>query len=128
MTYDVTLASYLTTCDPDRNGPIPGTENETVLSTESGLGLTIWHGYLEMRTRQNETGIKAGWPWAGIELTDKDPEKDNFREAINLFLRFLAGEGRDNCQRVYRISEISTPPTPPIAVLDLNPENEHPAC
>ena len=56
-----------------------------------------------MAQKQKETGKKVGYEFAGIELDEKAPMIDRFREALNAFLRFLAGEGRDNGQRVLKI-------------------------
>lgn len=106
MKYDVTLASYVICgSHPATLGPIPGTFQKVVLDTESGAGKEIWHGYLQMREQQKKTGVKVGWPFAGIEQTEKVTEIRKFAEAINLFFRFMAGEGRDNCHRVHTITE-----------------------
>lgn len=70
---------------------IPGTAQELILDTQEGLGKTIGEGYLRMQ------GIQGG--------TAVNDERRKFREAINAFCRFLAGEGRDNCNQVTSIDE-----------------------
>jgi len=44
-----------------------------------------------------------------VKLTEKAPEIEKFREALNMFFRFLAGEGRDNCERVFKIVCLDPP-------------------
>ena len=101
MTYAVTLASYpICNLPPDTVGPIPGTEHRIVMDTTVNIGKTIWHGYLQMREEQKRTPAVG---WSKILLTEKDSELEKFREAVNLFFRFLAGEGTDNCKRVQLI-------------------------
>lgn len=108
MKYKVTLAGYVIChIHPDEIGPIPNTDQEIILDINKEMGREIWWGYLMMRENQKKTGIKAGYQFAGIELSENDPEIDKFREAINLFCRFMAGEGRDNCNRVRKIEKIS---------------------
>ena len=80
--------------------PIPGTTLVMELDTESGLGKEIWWGYLQMRERQKKE--PAQFPYR-VTLAETAPEIDKFREAINIFFRFLAGEGRDNGQQVTKI-------------------------
>ncbi len=72
---------------------IPGTAQELVLDTKDGLGKTILDGFLEMHGDQPNSVIQD--------------ERGKFREAINGFCRFLAGEGRDNCNQVTKITEVT---------------------
>lgn len=102
MNYKVTVASYV--LGHKDLGPIPGTKVEKEFDTDDGIGQTIWHGYLQMRQLQKEKPLAENDPYK-IKLTEKDKEIDKFREAINLFYRFLAGEGRDNYVQVFSIKE-----------------------
>ncbi|TAK57086.1 hypothetical protein EPO17_02900 [Patescibacteria group bacterium] len=110
MTYRVVLAGR-PICRPDIMRSldfIPGTEQEMVLGTDSGLGRMIWHGYLDMRQAQKSQKI-AEDDWRKIRVPeDAKPENEihKFREAIDLFCRFQAGEGRDNCNAVKDISPL----------------------
>lgn len=67
---------------------IPGTAQELLLDTRHGIGQTILSGFCEMR---------------GIEAVDEESESSILREAVDVFCRFLAGEGSDNCNQVTRI-------------------------
>lgn len=67
---------------------IPGTERTQVLDTKTGLGKTIWEGYLEMNKGQ-------------LPLN-----KDNFRKGADTFFEYLFKEGRDNWPRIRSIREI----------------------
>lgn len=102
MKYDITLASYAI-CNPPSNIPIPGTEKTLQLDTETGMGKIIWWGYLEMRTAQekNPTNDEA----IRVKVPHTQPEIEKFEEALNIFNRFMAGEGRDNCYRVQSIRQ-----------------------
>jgi hypothetical protein len=107
MKYKVTLAGRVI-CRPDvmRTLPfIPGTEQVVFLDTDSGAGQTIWHGYLHMREEQKKTSLSDN-DWRKIRVPeDGKPENEiyKFREAIDIFTRFLAGNGRDNCNAVKEI-------------------------
>ena len=62
---------------------IPGTLKTDVMDTSSGLGKTIWDGYLTMQKEK-------------LPL-----DADNFRDATNLFFKYLFGGGsRDNWPQV----------------------------
>ncbi len=75
--------------------PIPGTVTKPgVWDTGTDAGKLVWDGYLQMRGA-HELSVST------------------FRTALNEFLMFMQGLGRDNYQRVYRITEaeLSTLPT-----------------
>lgn len=107
MKYVVTLAGRAI-CRPDvmRTLPfIPGTEQQVVLDTDSGPGREIWQGYLQMREQQ-KINPPSDDDWVKIRVpADADPANEihKFREAIDIFCRFTAGEGRDNCNAVKEI-------------------------
>lgn len=108
MKYNVTLAGrVICRSDVMRTLPfIPGTEQRVVLDTSSGPGLEIWRGYLQMRQNQKSNPLPDD-SWMKIRIPeDANPENEihKFREAIDIFCRFLAGEGRDNCNAVKEIS------------------------
>jgi hypothetical protein len=94
MKYNVVLAAQAIRC-PEA-GFVPGTERDMTLDTKSGLGKNIWWGYLEMREEQKKTPVPDDSP-SKVHLPDTESEQNKFREAINLFFRYLAGEGSDNC-------------------------------
>ncbi len=108
MRYRVTIDSYVLTehFDPLHLGPIPGTTTVAELDTDSGGGKDIWWGYLSMREEQKMSSLEVDDPYRVLEGEDES-EAVKFREAINLFLRFLAGEGRDNFRRVTAMQELS---------------------
>jgi hypothetical protein len=67
--------------------PIPRTKtNIEIWDTDEGPGKMVWDGYLQMN--------QANPPELNL---------DNFRTALNRFLMFIQGEGRDNYQRVFTI-------------------------
>lgn len=107
MKYEVTLASRVI-CRPDimRTLPfIPGTDRTVTLDTNSGMGRDIWWGYLKMRGAQKKNPL-GDEDWAKIRIPEcGDPRQEirKFREAIDIFFRFMAGEGRDNCIAVKEI-------------------------
>lgn len=107
MKYNVTIAGRVI-CRPDimrMMPPIPNTEQKVVLDTDSGLGKIIWHGYLYMRECQKKQPLPDD-DWAKIRVPeDSNPKNEinKFREAIDIFMRFQAGEGRDNCNSVVTI-------------------------
>jgi hypothetical protein len=107
MKYKVTLASFAI-CNPAiaRTLPaIPGTNYQVFLDTASGLGRDIWFGYLQMRQDQKGKKLDEDDPYRIRVPEDGKPENEihKFREAIDLFMRFLAGDGRDNCPAVEAI-------------------------
>ncbi len=69
---------------------VPGTERTQTLDSESGLGKTVWEGYLSMQKGKKPV-LNA----------------DNFSTAMNSFFRFLAGEGRDSWPQVRNIREVA---------------------
>ncbi len=90
---------------------IPDTERAEVLDTESGPGKEIWDGYLKMCREQKSAPPLDDSHWYKIRVPeDSKPENEinRFREAINIFMRFLAGEGRDNCEAVKDIKRVYT--------------------
>lgn len=107
MRYSVTLAGRpilgnSRTIDPGTLPFIPETEQEVTLDTDSGAGQVIWDGYLQMREAQKKQPLPDD-DWMKVRVPeDADPKNEihKFREAINIFLRFLAGESRDNCNAV----------------------------
>ena len=108
MKYQVILDSYpignerlAELCLP----PIPGTTRVITLDTANGLGKEIWYGYLSMREDQKKT--PSVYPYK-INQPETAPEIDKFREGINMFFRFMAGEGRDNAQQVTQIEVLRT--------------------
>ena len=104
MRYKVTLDAYVIggpALEQLPLPPLPGTTKVVELDTESGSGMEIWHGYLQMRQAQKV--VQPSDSWARVKLTEKDSEIDKFREAINIFFRYLAGEGRDNGLQVTKI-------------------------
>ena len=87
---------------------IPGTEKDSVFDTDSGPGLEIWRGYLSMRETQKRSPLVPD-DWSKIRVPeDAKPENEihKFREAINLFFRYLADGMRDNCLCVKSIELI----------------------
>lgn len=102
MNYKVTVASYV--LNHTDLGPIPGTIVEKEFDTNKGVGQTIWWGYLQMREGQKSKPLSMDDPYR-VKLTENDSEKNKFREAINIFYRYLAGEGRDNYVQVLSIKE-----------------------
>lgn len=110
MKYLVTLASYPIGIDPALTGPIPSTLRDIAFDTDAEPGNLIWAGYLKMVEQQDAAGKKVGWPpYTTINQPSDAPELVRFTEAINLFCRFMAGEGRDTCDRVHAISLIPNP-------------------
>ena len=88
---------------------IPGTEKEVVMDTGSGPGKDIWFSYLQIRQEQKGLEI-ADDDWAKVrEPESDDPAREihKFREAIDLFMRFLAEGSRDNCLVVKDIVAIA---------------------
>lgn len=92
MKFTVTLAHFVRD-SPVLNGtdwyptPVPGTITKPgVWDTETDAGKLVWDGYCQMRG-------------------SKELSVSTFRDALNEFLMFLQGLGRDNYQRVYRITE-----------------------
>jgi hypothetical protein len=88
-------------------GFIPGTDWVLELDTTNGMGADIWNGYLEMRESQKTSPPPT--PWAKIKVADdNNPEHEinRFEEAINIVMRFCAGEGRDNCLAVKSITRL----------------------
>lgn len=109
MKYRVTLDGYVIggpALDRLNLPPIPGTTQVVELDPDDGPGQVIWHGYLQMRTWQ-EKEQRDPDDWATVKLKSDAPEIDKFREAINIFCRFLAGEGRDNGNQVTKIEPIN---------------------
>ena len=107
MLYKVTLDAY-----PTGNSrlkelnlpPIPGTTRTLVFDTRYELGKIIWDGYQEMQRDQ-----LSEQPYhTSNQSTADDTEIKRFRSAINVFLRFLAGEDRDNCNQVTHIEPITS--------------------
>ena len=111
MKYRVVLAARAI-CRPDIMATmpdIPGTEQTMSLDTSSGLGKQIWHGYLGMRQEQKDRVMDDG-DWMKIrqpESADPAREIHKFCEAVNIFMRFLAGESRDNCLVVRHIEVVA---------------------
>jgi hypothetical protein len=84
---------------------IPGTDREVVFDTGSGVGREIWYGYLATWQEQKKTPPPED-DWMKIrvpESGDATQEINKFREAINIFMRFLVGLGADNCLAVKHI-------------------------
>ncbi|HEY4511661.1 MAG TPA: hypothetical protein VJH55_02360 [Candidatus Paceibacterota bacterium] len=109
MKYNVTLASRVICNDAESLPFIPGTDKKVELDTDSGAGQEIWWGYLRMREKQKTQNLKDG-DWQKIKVpADNDPrnEVNKFREAINIFMRFMTGEGRDNCLAVKDIRPVT---------------------
>ncbi len=111
MKYRITLASYaICNLDIMRTLPsIPGTERKVVWDTHEGFGKEIWHGYLRLRDEQKGQNL-SDLDWFKVRIkedTEVENEIHKFREAINIFMRFLAGEGRDNCTQVKAIELFS---------------------
>ncbi|MBC7981591.1 hypothetical protein H7X65_00775 [Candidatus Parcubacteria bacterium] len=104
MKYKVTIAGYAI-CRPDimfTLPPIPGTHQERIFDTNSPDYAIIWEGYQQLRSAQIKKPCKDG-DWMQIKAREDAPHIQQFREALNIFMRFLAGEGRDNCNQVVSI-------------------------
>jgi hypothetical protein len=110
MRYRVTLAAVpvlRSTCGIQAMF-VPGTDQVMELSPSTGLGNIIWEGYVEMREAQKKRPLskdslaKINVP----ETSDVAGQMDQFREAVDLFMRFLVGDGRDNCLKVKEIVTI----------------------
>lgn len=107
MRYKVVLAGRAI-CRPDMMRMIdfiPGTEQTVEFDTASGAGQEIWWGYLQLRQDQKGKVLDDD-DWRKVRVPeDSDPKNEihKFREAVDLFFRFLAGEGRDNCNQVKSI-------------------------
>ena len=111
MRYNVILASRAICRKDMMKGLsfIPNTEKEIIMDTESGIGQEIWFGYLQMREAQKAHQLPDDC-WHKVHVPeDSNPENEihKFREAINIFFRFSAGEGRDNCLAVKEISMVA---------------------
>ena len=85
---------------------IPGTEKDLLMDTASGIGKEIWFGYLSMRKEQKVNPPDNNSWWKIRVKEDNEPKNEihKVREAVNLFFRFMAGEGRDNCLCVKEIA------------------------
>ena len=108
MRYEVTIDGYVLggpALEALRLGPIPGTTQKLILDTRNGAGQVIWDGYQEMLRAQSDQPTQSK-DWTTIKTKPDAPEIDRFQEAINIFCRFLAGESRDNCNRVTRMTSI----------------------
>lgn len=104
MIYKVILAGYAI-CRPDimcTLPSIPGTEEEETFNTESPEYEIIWGGYVELRESQKRKPCNPA-DWECVKVSENAEHIDQFREALNLFTRYLAGEGRDNCKQVKSI-------------------------
>jgi hypothetical protein len=87
---------------------IPETEREVTFDTDSGPGQSIWTGYLQMRGWQQEKPLRDD-DWRKIRVpADANPANEihKFREALNLFMRYSAGDGASNCDVVKDIQLI----------------------
>lgn len=107
MKYRVTLDAYVIggPAMPKHLPPIPLTTIVMIMDTEdeTHMAKDMWDGYLEMREKQAKNPPKHKDDWATIKKTANDPPEQQFREAVNIFMRFMAGEGRDNCLQVTKI-------------------------
>ena len=111
MKYRVTLASYAI-CNWELMRtlpPIPGTEKEVVWNTHDGFGSQIWRRYLQLREEQKGQNI-SDVDWSKVRIKE-DREAENeihkFREAINIFMRFLVCGNRNTCTQVKEIELLS---------------------
>lgn len=108
MIYKVTIAGYaICRHDMMRTLPhIPDTEQEKVFDTDSLEYKLIWDGYIELRESQKSKPVHDD-EWSKVRVSEDGEHIDQFREALNLFMRFLAGEGRDNCNQVKSIELVT---------------------
>jgi hypothetical protein len=82
---------------------IPNTEQTIIFDTDSFPTKDIWYGYLQTREQQKGKNPDP-MDWTTVKCKSTDPEINKVRECINQFARFMAGEGRDNCNAVKLIT------------------------
>lgn len=104
MTYKVVFAGHAICREDliDTLPPIPTTEQTQFFKVGSPAHEIIWKGYLELREAQ-KSRPRAEGDWGKVKVAETADHMLQFREALNIFMRFLAGEGRDNCNRVISI-------------------------
>jgi hypothetical protein len=106
MRYQIVLASRPITRLPVNELPfIPGTDRVIIFDTALRIYKGILSGYLTMREAQKTQNLDDS-DWNKIKVTEEAPEEEQVKEAVNIFMRFLAGTARDNCECVRSIEAI----------------------
>ncbi len=89
-------------------GAIPNTEFTVELDTANGPGKDIFDGYIAMRAEQKRrTQPLAINDWTRVRLKEDASEENQFKEAFEMFSRYMAGEGQDTFKLVTKIEAVT---------------------